>query len=107
MRIEHARIFVLTKMDPRYCESFGLVLAEAMASGLPVVAANNTGYSTLLAKQADDCLFESGNSAQLTEKIQHLLDNQKKRAQLSNWGKQYIQQFDCICRQDASNQDLS
>lgn len=44
-----------------YAESFGIVLVEAMAAGLPIVAAANAGYAEVLAAHPGNLLVPPGN----------------------------------------------
>jgi phosphatidylinositol alpha-mannosyltransferase len=63
-------------------ESFGLVLAEAMAAGTPVVASDVDGYRELV---RDDCgrLVPPGDAATLAGSLRELLDDAPLRARLA------------------------
>jgi phosphatidyl-myo-inositol alpha-mannosyltransferase len=50
-------------------ESFGLVLAEAMASGTPVLAGDNPGYRAHLGPLGPHMLFDPGDAAGLARRI--------------------------------------
>lgn len=52
-----------------YAESFGIVLIEAMAAGLPIVAAANAGYAGLLASHPGNLLVSPGNDRALAGAI--------------------------------------
>lgn len=54
-------------------EGFGLVTLEAMASGLPVVASNSGGISTIVKNAYNGFLVEEKNSSQLAERIMTLI----------------------------------
>lgn len=56
-------------------EGFGLVMLEAMASGLAVVASNSGGISQLIEDGVNGLLCEEKNSHELAEKINLLLNN--------------------------------
>lgn len=58
---------------PSLCESFGFPLLEAMARGIPVVAANTTSNCEL-AEQAV-IIFNSMNAKELAEKITELMSD--------------------------------
>lgn len=53
-------------------ETFGLVGAEAMANGIPVVASRLGALSNLVEDGVDGLLFEPGNPRDLAEKVQRL-----------------------------------
>ncbi len=55
-----------------YGESFGIVLAEAMAAGLPVLAADNAGYRDVLSGPLPSNLFSRMNAEELAHRIWHL-----------------------------------
>ena len=65
-------------------ESFGIILAEAMASGTAVVASNLQAFSDLLAQTGG--LFESESSEKLSEVIIELLSNEAARKSLATAG---------------------
>jgi glycosyltransferase involved in cell wall biosynthesis len=65
-----ADLFVLTSLF----ESQGMVILEALAMGLPVVASRVGGIPDLIAPNVG-CLFEVGNSVDLAQKIQYLHHN--------------------------------
>lgn len=75
-------------------ESFGLVIVEAMAAGLPVVAYNNPGYRQVLNEEAENCLAISGNVDDLTDKLLAFIKDADLREKLSDWGTFTSMQYD-------------
>jgi phosphatidylinositol alpha-mannosyltransferase len=67
-------------------ESFGLVLAEAMAAGLPVVASDIPGYRDVLT--AGGVLVPPGNPDALAAAIDRLLADDQERERLGRQGRE-------------------
>lgn len=78
-----------------YGESFGIVLAEAMAAGKPVVAAANAGYRTLLTGEAADFLVPPGSVEALAAAIETLARDEALRRRLGAWGREAARRYDC------------
>ena len=56
-------------------ETFGLVAAEAMALGIPVIASRIGALADLIADGVDGLLFETGNAKDLAQKMRWLWDH--------------------------------
>ena len=75
-------------------ESFGIILAEALAGGASVVASDIPAFTSLLGNGEFGTLFESENSQNLSEKIRALLRDDSERLAIAERGKKYAQSFD-------------
>jgi len=75
-------------------ESFGIILAEALAAGAAVVASDIPAFQALLGNGKYGSLFASEDSSSLAESITALLKDRKTREQLKLDGKVYAQNFD-------------
>jgi len=64
-------------------ESFGIILAEAMAAGAPVIASNIPAFVSLLGEGNYGSLFETEDVQDLARKIIDLLRDDEKRQRLS------------------------
>ncbi len=78
-----------------YGESFGIVIAEAMAAGRPVVAAANPGYSTLLKGEAAQGLARAGDAEAFYRALRRLVVDPARRRSLGAWGRAAATQYDC------------
>lgn len=76
---------------PSIGEGFGLVFLEAMASGLPIIAAN-AGASPEVVGDAG-LLFEPRNSEDLADKILELINNKELYEKLRERGLERVKQF--------------
>ena len=77
-----------------YGESFGLVLVEAMAAGVPIIGASNAGYSSVLKGEGANLLVPPGDADALARKIISLLGDAPQRARLQAWGRLEARQYD-------------
>lgn len=75
-------------------ESFGIILAEAMAGGATVVASDIPAFASVLGDGKFGALFESENSEHLAKVIIDLLRDEVKRAALGAAGEISSQRFD-------------
>lgn len=75
-------------------ESFGIILAEALAGGACVVASDIPAFDSLLGGGEFGALFESENSIELATVIIDLLRDSNKRGELAAGGKEHAQIFD-------------
>ena len=75
-------------------ESFGIILAEALASGAKVVASDIPAFDSLLGHGKYGTLFESENSNDLAQKILDLFSNPDSGKAKAALGKDYAQNFD-------------
>ena len=75
-------------------ESFGIILAEALAAGASVVASDIPAFDSLLGHGAYGTLFTSEDSHDLSQKVIALLGDEKGRKEIAERGKSYAQEFD-------------
>lgn len=75
-------------------ESFGVVLLEAMASGLPIVAFANRGYKEVMGDRVlGEFLVPPGNSQELMLKLKKLVQDENLRKKLKRNGLDKVQQY--------------
>ena len=75
-------------------ESFGIILAEAMAGGATVVASDIPAFADVLGDGKYGALFESENSESLAKVIIDMLRDNEKRKALAIAGAAHAQRFD-------------
>ncbi|MGH7238089.1 MAG: glycosyltransferase family 4 protein, partial [Candidatus Saccharimonadales bacterium] len=74
-------------------ESFGIVLLEAMASGLPLVAGNNSGYATVMQGLGSLSLANPRNVEEFAGRIDMMLHENQLRDLWRQWAKQTVQSY--------------
>lgn len=75
-------------------ESFGIILAEALAGGASVIASDIPAFDSLLGHGEYGTLFTSEDSQDLARKVNDLLSDDGKRKAIAERGKKYAQEFD-------------
>jgi phosphatidylinositol alpha-mannosyltransferase len=68
-------------------ESFGIVLLEAMAAGLPIVASNIAGYRTVLTDGQEGWLIPPEEPEALARALRQLLDQPQQRQTMGQQGR--------------------
>lgn len=71
-------------------ESFGLVAAEAMSHGLPVIASKIGGLAEIVEDGVTGFLVNPGDSDQLAEKIHYLWSNPDRCTRMGQAGRQKV-----------------
>jgi phosphatidylinositol alpha-mannosyltransferase len=80
--------------SPAICnESFGIVLLEAMASGVPVVGTEIPGYMTLLKDRWNALVVPPRDSQALCSAILELTENQNLRWSITANGLEFVRQY--------------
>jgi len=85
---------------PSITETFGNVNLEALASGLPVVAAAKGGQCGIIKEGETGYLVEPKNIDAFCEKLDHLINNPAELKRMSRNAVEYAkkQKWDTLCR---------
>ena len=75
-------------------ESFGIVLLEAIASGLVTVAGNNPGYESVMTGLGQLSLVNPRDSREFAQRMELLLTDQGIRELWKKWAKKHIRQYE-------------
>ena len=75
-------------------ESFGIVLAEAMAAGAPVLASDIPAFRRVLGEGQAGALFRNGDPRSLAAELRALLDSPERRAKLSDEARIAVRKYD-------------
>jgi glycosyltransferase involved in cell wall biosynthesis len=94
--LEDADIFVL----PSRYEGFGLALLEAMAVGLPVIAADIDGPAELLADGSNGIKFKVGSAEDLADKITGLAERPDVASRLAKSAQRFVTKLDIAKMRD-------
>jgi phosphatidylinositol alpha-mannosyltransferase len=76
-----------------YGESFGIVLAEAMALGTPIVAHQNDGYSWVMKDTGRLSLVNVQDKNAYADRLLLLMQDEEIRRVWQTWALKYVQQF--------------
>ena len=75
-------------------ESFGIVLVEAMAAGLPVVASDIPGYDEVVTDGVEGLLVPPGDSAAVAKAAGSILDDPGLAVRFATAGRARAETFD-------------
>ena len=87
--LNDSAVLILPTSD-KTAETFGAVLIEAWATGIPVISANNPAPSKLINDSGGGLIFERGDFKDLAENILFLLNNFEKAKQMGLNGQNYV-----------------
>ncbi len=87
---QHADIFCAPNLGK---ESFGLVIGEALASGVPVIASDIPGFRSVVKNRESAILVPPKDSKAIADAITTLIDNPTLRQSLIETGKARVQTF--------------
>jgi glycosyltransferase involved in cell wall biosynthesis len=103
--MRHADIFVLSSLS----EGFAIVILEAMASGLPIVATRVGGVPDIITDGVNGYLVEPCNYLEISERILLLLrdqmlsiemsKNNREKVTIYSWKKVVIKLEKLYCRE--------
>lgn len=96
-RFARAPIFVLPSIRLASNNQDGVAnaLLEAMASGLPIVASDIPAFKEIIDDGANGLLFESGNSSELTSRLELLLQRNDMRVSLGRAARTRVESLTC------------
>jgi phosphatidyl-myo-inositol alpha-mannosyltransferase len=77
-----------------YGESFGIVLLEAMSSGLVTVAGDNPGYTGVMKEVGKLSIISPQDSFEFARRMELLLTEPRVRKLWQDWALEYVKQFD-------------
>lgn len=89
--MSHASLFCSPAL---YGESFGIVLLEAMAMGLPIVAGDNPGYRAVMKETGQVSLVNPKDTTSFARGLKLMLTDITVRDTWQNWAESYVKQFD-------------
>lgn len=69
-------------------EAFGLVLIEALACGIPVIASELPGVRSVFTNNNEGFLVKPGNSSDLKEKLEYIYQHEEKRQDMAKNARQ-------------------
>jgi phosphatidylinositol alpha-mannosyltransferase len=75
-------------------ESFGIVLAEAMSAGAPVLASDIPAFRRVLGEGQAGALFRNGDAGSLAEEAERLLADPGRRTVLSEEARRAVLKYD-------------
>jgi glycosyltransferase involved in cell wall biosynthesis len=75
-------------------EPLGLVIIEAMASGLPVICLDGKGNRDLMIQGKNGYIFQEEDAIVFANQIIELMSDTKKYSEISSFAKEFAQQFD-------------
>ncbi|MEI6528846.1 MAG: glycosyltransferase family 4 protein [Candidatus Falkowbacteria bacterium] len=78
---QNADLFILPSINSN--EAFGLVLIEALACGVPVIASNLPGVRQVFTDHVEGLLVEPGSVSDLKEKIDSIFKNEEMRREMA------------------------
>ena len=79
---------------PSRQEGFGIVFLEAMAAGLPIVAARTAAVPEVVSDQVNGSLVAPGDEAALTREIERLLEDAGLRKRFGEAGRARVARYD-------------
>jgi glycosyltransferase involved in cell wall biosynthesis len=90
-RLWEAQLYV----HPAWYEPFGLVILEAMASGLPVVALDGYGNRELMKENQNGFMIPTKASPEeFAEKIAYFIDNPAERQRMGQFAMEFASKYD-------------
>lgn len=87
--MQESHIFVL----PSLSEALPVVMMEAQAVGLPVVATNVGSVDQAMIQDKSGYLIPPGNIEALVDRIQHLIDHPEKWHEMGRAGREFIEEY--------------
>lgn len=100
--VTHAEKLKLLAMADLFCapaiygEGFGIVLLEAMATGLVTVAGDNSGYASALRELGEVSLVNPRSSQEFARRLRVMLKQPELRMVWQKWAASYVKQFSYV-----------
>lgn len=88
--LKHAHVYIHSSLT----ESFGLVLIEAMAAGLPVITLDGKGNRDLIEQGKNGYMIYEQNPELFAQTIIDLWNDKEKYQQMSTYAQEYAKQYD-------------
>jgi phosphatidyl-myo-inositol alpha-mannosyltransferase len=74
-------------------ESFGIVLLESMAAGVPTIAGANSGYVSVMKETGKISIVSPRDTSEFARRMEIMLYDQEIRKLWQSWSKEYVKQF--------------